>query len=175
MTVVLLATEVARRWCGFWEAGQQNSTGEQSVSRCDNNAAGGHIRKIPTSQALTGSRHAAARDARAPLLCYCHARPWFRRTKHAIEPCLPRPANEPPSGPNWIHETKHDVHQDGDHPHNRPALMRRHSGQVDEFTTRNGGHYFEQAKTRSAATQRDPEDAIGDRIQHPKHPCSLVP
>jgi hypothetical protein len=99
----------------------------------------------------------------------------FRRTKHTIEPCLPRPANEPPSGPNWIHEIKHDVHQDGDHRHNRRALMHRHSGQVEEFTTRNGGHYFEQAKTRSAATQRDPGDAIGDRIRHPKHPCLLVP
>jgi hypothetical protein len=25
-----------------------------------------------------------------------------------IEPCLPRPANSPPSGPKWIHEIKHD-------------------------------------------------------------------
>jgi bifunctional non-homologous end joining protein LigD len=25
-----------------------------------------------------------------------------------FEPCLPRPAKEPPSGPNWIHEIKHD-------------------------------------------------------------------
>src|SRR5215470_7836016 len=32
----------------------------------------------------------------------------FRRTKPTIEPCLPRPANEPPSGPNWIHEIKYD-------------------------------------------------------------------
>jgi bifunctional non-homologous end joining protein LigD len=33
-----------------------------------------------------------------------------RRIKRSVtfEPCLPRPAKEPPSGPNWIHEIKHD-------------------------------------------------------------------
>ena len=25
-----------------------------------------------------------------------------------VEPCLPSPADRPPSGPNWIHEIKHD-------------------------------------------------------------------
>ena len=25
-----------------------------------------------------------------------------------IEPCLPTPADYPPSGPGWIHEIKHD-------------------------------------------------------------------
>jgi hypothetical protein len=25
-----------------------------------------------------------------------------------FEPCLPRPASEPPTGPGWIHEVKHD-------------------------------------------------------------------
>jgi len=25
-----------------------------------------------------------------------------------IEPCLPSPADQPPTGPNWIHEIKHD-------------------------------------------------------------------
>jgi hypothetical protein len=25
-----------------------------------------------------------------------------------IEPCLPSPANAPPSGPGWLHEIKHD-------------------------------------------------------------------
>ena len=25
-----------------------------------------------------------------------------------IEPCLPSPADKPPSGTNWIHEIKHD-------------------------------------------------------------------
>jgi bifunctional non-homologous end joining protein LigD len=33
-----------------------------------------------------------------------------RRVKRFVsfEPCLPRPAKEPPSGPGWIHEIKHD-------------------------------------------------------------------
>jgi hypothetical protein len=33
-----------------------------------------------------------------------------RRVKRSItfEPCLPRPAKEPPSGPGWLHEIKHD-------------------------------------------------------------------
>src|SRR6516165_9123061 len=26
-----------------------------------------------------------------------------------IEPCLPSPAKDPPSGPGWIHEIKHDA------------------------------------------------------------------
>jgi len=25
-----------------------------------------------------------------------------------VEPCLPSPADKPPSGANWIHEIKHD-------------------------------------------------------------------
>ena len=25
-----------------------------------------------------------------------------------LEPCLPRPAKEPPAGPGWVHEIKHD-------------------------------------------------------------------
>jgi ATP-dependent DNA ligase len=25
-----------------------------------------------------------------------------------IEPCLPSPAEHPPSGPGWLHEIKHD-------------------------------------------------------------------
>ena len=32
----------------------------------------------------------------------------FRRRHASIEPCLPRSAKEPPSGPDWIHEIKHD-------------------------------------------------------------------
>jgi bifunctional non-homologous end joining protein LigD len=27
---------------------------------------------------------------------------------HTIEPCLPSPAERPPSGPDWIHDIKHD-------------------------------------------------------------------
>ena len=30
------------------------------------------------------------------------------RRRHSIEPCLTRSAKEPPAGPSWIHEIKHD-------------------------------------------------------------------
>ena len=32
----------------------------------------------------------------------------LKRRVRRYEPCLPRPANEPPAGPGWIHEIKHD-------------------------------------------------------------------
>jgi hypothetical protein len=32
-----------------------------------------------------------------------------------VEPCLPSPADRPPTGPEWVHEIKHDgVHRGGD-------------------------------------------------------------
>jgi hypothetical protein len=31
-----------------------------------------------------------------------------RRGIGAIEPCLPSPAKQPPAGPGWMHEIKHD-------------------------------------------------------------------
>src|SRR4029077_15998950 len=30
------------------------------------------------------------------------------RALPSFEPCLPRSANQPPAGPGWIHEIKHD-------------------------------------------------------------------
>jgi bifunctional non-homologous end joining protein LigD len=35
-------------------------------------------------------------------------RPMSRHRRPTLEPCLPRPAKEPPAGPGWIHEIKHD-------------------------------------------------------------------
>jgi bifunctional non-homologous end joining protein LigD len=32
----------------------------------------------------------------------------LKRRVRRYEPCLPRLANEPPAGPGWIHEIKHD-------------------------------------------------------------------
>ena len=32
----------------------------------------------------------------------------MRRRVGAIEPCLPSPAKRPPTGPDWIHEIKHE-------------------------------------------------------------------
>jgi hypothetical protein len=31
----------------------------------------------------------------------------FDRSLPRFDPCLPRPAKEPPAGPGWIHEIKH--------------------------------------------------------------------
>ena len=42
-----------------------------------------------------------------------------RSALRRLDPCLPRPAKQPPAGPGWIHEIKHDgfrilAHRDGD-------------------------------------------------------------
>ena len=74
-------------------------------------------------------------------------RPAVRR----FDPCLPRPAKQPPAGPGWIYEIKHDgfrilAHRNGD----RVRLVTRNgydfaatttclaiSNQIDAFV----GHY----------------------------------
>jgi len=33
---------------------------------------------------------------------------WSSRAAGLVEPCLPSPAKAPPSGPDWLHEIKHD-------------------------------------------------------------------
>jgi bifunctional non-homologous end joining protein LigD len=45
-----------------------------------------------------------------------------------IEPCLPSPADKPPSGSNWIHEIKHDGYR----------LMARRDPVGIHLLTRNG-------------------------------------
>jgi len=52
----------------------------------------------------------------------------FRRTCPSIEPCLSRLANEPPVGPGWIHEIKHDGFR----------IMARRDGSRVRLYTRNG-------------------------------------
>ena len=42
-----------------------------------------------------------------------------------LQPCLPRPAKEPPPGPGWIHEIKHDGFR---------ILARREGGRMRLFT-----------------------------------------
>ncbi len=53
------------------------------------------------------------------------------RRRLTIEPCLPRPAKEPPAGPGWIHEIKHDGFR---------ILARRDAKGVRRFT-RNGYNF----------------------------------
>src|SRR5215510_11880286 len=45
-----------------------------------------------------------------------------------IEPCLPSPAERPPSGPGWVHEIQHDGFR----------LMVRRDGAGIRLITRNG-------------------------------------
>jgi bifunctional non-homologous end joining protein LigD len=45
-----------------------------------------------------------------------------------IEPCLPSPAGHPPSGPDWVHEIKHDGYR----------LMARRDPIGIRLLTRNG-------------------------------------
>jgi bifunctional non-homologous end joining protein LigD len=49
----------------------------------------------------------------------------------SIAPCLPRPAKEPPAGPGWVHEIKHDGFR---------ILARRDAKRVRLFT-RNGSDF----------------------------------
>jgi bifunctional non-homologous end joining protein LigD len=48
-----------------------------------------------------------------------------------IEPCLPSPADRPPSGPGWVHEIKHDGSR---------MMVRRDAGGV-RLLTRNGNDW----------------------------------
>jgi ATP-dependent DNA ligase len=54
-----------------------------------------------------------------------------RRTVGFIEPCLPSPAKAPPSGPEWIHEIKHDGFR----------LMARRDGAGLRLITRKGNNF----------------------------------
>jgi ATP-dependent DNA ligase len=45
-----------------------------------------------------------------------------------FEPCLPRPAQEPPAGPGWIHEIKHDGFR----------ILAQRRGRSIRLLTRNG-------------------------------------
>ena len=57
----------------------------------------------------------------------------FPRNRQTIEPCLLRPAKEPPAGDGWIHEIKHDGFR---------ILARRDAKGVRLFT-RNGYNFAE--------------------------------
>ena len=48
-----------------------------------------------------------------------------------IEPCLPSPADKPPSGSNWVHEIKHDGYR----------LMARRDPVGIRLLTRNGNDW----------------------------------
>ena len=69
--------------------------------------------------------------------------------KTAFEPCLPTPAKQVPSGPDWLHEIKHDGYR---------LIVQREAKRVRLFT-RNGHDW----------TDRYPliaEAALRNRISH---------
>jgi len=61
-------------------------------------------------------------------------------------PCLPRPAVEPPSGPGWVHEIKHDGFR---------IMALRSEGRVRLFT-RNGYDFAARFPKKVAAIERLP-------------------
>jgi ATP dependent DNA ligase domain len=82
---------------------------------------------------FSGARRAYLMPQRGPTLNYLPAMSSLSsRTRSApagfIEPCLPSPADKPPSGSNWIHEIKHDGYR----------LMARRDPVGIRLLTRNG-------------------------------------
>jgi bifunctional non-homologous end joining protein LigD len=57
----------------------------------------------------------------------------LKRPEPSFEPCLPRPAKEPPAGSGWVHEIKHDGFR---------TIARRDAGGV-RLITRNGHDFSE--------------------------------
>ena len=55
-----------------------------------------------------------------------------RRPSGFIEPCLPSKAEQPPSGPLWVHEIKHDGYR---------LMVRRDGSRIVRCFTRNGNDW----------------------------------
>jgi ATP-dependent DNA ligase len=68
-----------------------------------------------------------------------------RPTSKPCLPCLPRSAKEPPSGPDWIHEIKHDGFR---------ILARREAARVRLYTR--NGYDFTARFPKIAATVETP-------------------
>jgi hypothetical protein len=85
-----------------------------------------------------------------------------RRLKAGSVPsCLPRPAREPPAGPGWIHEIKHDGFR---------ILARKDARSVRLFT-RNGYDFPARFPMIAAAVEGLP--VVGDGAIIYKHACQL--
>ncbi len=71
-----------------------------------------------------------------------------RRIKRSVkfEPCLPRPAKEPPSGPGWLHEIKHDGFR----------IIAQKEGERARLITRNGHDFTDRYTLIVDAIQRLP-------------------
>jgi bifunctional non-homologous end joining protein LigD len=69
-----------------------------------------------------------------------------RRMAHFIEPCLPSPAGEPPSGPEWIHQIKHDGFR----------IMARRDSASFRLITRHGNDFTSRFPLATAAVSALP-------------------
>jgi ATP-dependent DNA ligase len=58
-----------------------------------------------------------------------------------IEPCLPSPAKAPPSGPDWLHEIKHDGFR----------IMARRDAKGARLITQNGHDFVDRFPLVAAA------------------------
>jgi bifunctional non-homologous end joining protein LigD len=67
-----------------------------------------------------------------------------RRLSGFIEPCLPRGAKQPPAGPGWIHEIKHDGYR---------IIAERSRGRVRLYT-RNGYDFADRFPLAAAALRK---------------------
>jgi len=68
-------------------------------------------------------------------------RPRPRPLADFIEPCLPRPADKPPVGRDWLHEIKHDGFR----------IMARRDGDRVRLRTRNGNDFSRRFSLAAAA------------------------
>jgi ATP-dependent DNA ligase len=78
----------------------------------------------------------------------------LKRAAATIEPCLPRKAKVPPSGPDWLHEIKHDGFR----------ILARKDGDRIRLITRNGYYFADRYPVIVDAMARLPvETCIIDR------------
>jgi bifunctional non-homologous end joining protein LigD len=63
-----------------------------------------------------------------------------------FDPCLPRPAREPPAGPGWIHEIKHDGFR----------ILAHRRGRSVRLFSRNGHNFADRFPLASAALEALP-------------------
>jgi bifunctional non-homologous end joining protein LigD len=69
--------------------------------------------------------------------------PMFLGCKPAIEPCLPRPGKKLPTGPDWIHEIKHDDFR----------IRAWREGERSRLLTRHGTDFTDQFPKIAAAVE----------------------